>query len=42
MKKLLTLALCIGATYFASAQSTREMEDVKDVIWDRAKARAIP
>lgn len=32
MKKFLTLALLMGATYFASAQGTREMEDVKDVI----------
>ena len=32
MKKILTLALCLGAVTFASAQSTREMEDVKDVI----------
>lgn len=32
MKKLLTLAFCVGATFFASAQGTREMEDVKDVI----------
>ena len=32
MKKIMTLLLCLGAAYFASAQSTREMEDVKDVI----------
>lgn len=32
MKKIMTLALCLGAAVLVSAQSTREMEDVKDVI----------
>ena len=32
MKKIMTLLLCFGASYLASAQSTREMEEVKDVI----------
>lgn len=32
MKKIMTLALCLGAAFFATAQSTREMEDVKDII----------
>ncbi len=32
MKKIMTLALFLGAATLASAQSTREMEDVKDII----------
>ena len=32
MKKIMTLLVCLGAVTFASAQNTREMEDVKDII----------
>ncbi len=32
MKKIMTLLVCLGAVTLASAQNTREMEDVKDII----------
>ena len=37
MKKILTLLICVGAATLASAQDTREMEDVRDIIFGERK-----
>lgn len=37
MKKILTLLICVSAAAMASAQDTREMEDVRDIIFGERK-----